>query len=123
VVAYEIRYHPIVVPCPWAGSLAELLEREGVPVVVGPVATVNRLAFRHGLARMAADGVTAVDMESFPLVEARDERPWAVVRVVVDTHDRPLLRPATVRSGIVARSRLRDLGPMLRTWASAPVTA
>jgi 4-hydroxy-3-methylbut-2-enyl diphosphate reductase len=118
VVASEVRYGPLVVPCPWAGSMTALLQRRGLPAVAGPLATVDRIAFRRGLVRLAADGVTVVDMESFPLVEATDDQPFAVVRVVVDTPDHPLLRPATLRSGIAARARLREIGPVLREWAS-----
>ena len=118
VVADEVRYDPMVVPCPWSAALAELLRRAGLPVVVGPVATVNHLAVRRRLSRMADAGVTAVDMESFPLVETTAGRPFAVLRVVVDTPGHPLVRAATVRSGIAARNRLRELGPLLRTWAS-----
>ena len=119
VVASEVRYEPLVIPCPWSASLAEALGRRGLPVTVGPLATVNHIASRQDLARMAADGVTAVDMESFPLVEAADGKPFAVVRVVVDTADHPLLRPATVRSGIRARARLREVGRALGEWVSS----
>ena len=123
VVASEIRYGPLVVLCPWAESVTALLEREGVPAFTGPLATVDRIAPRRELLRLAAEGVTAVDMESFPLVQATDGQPFAVVRVVVDTPDHPLLRPSTVRAGLKARRRLREIGPVLREWASTLETA
>jgi len=86
-------------------------------VVIGPVETLDRVASRATLARLAALGVSAVDMESFPLAEAAAGRPFAVVRVVVDNPDHPLLRPGTVRAGFLARNRLRAIGPALRAWA------
>jgi 4-hydroxy-3-methylbut-2-enyl diphosphate reductase len=87
-------------------------------VVTGPVETLDRVASRATLARLAALGVSAVDMEAFPLVEAAAGRPFAVVRVVVDNPDHPLLRPSTVRASFLARNRLRALGPALRDWAT-----
>jgi 4-hydroxy-3-methylbut-2-enyl diphosphate reductase len=140
VVAGEVRRGDAVIACPWADSLAGLLERhlvldaqtppdgghavDGVDpaapaVVVGPVATLDHIAPQETLTRLAADGVTTVDMESFPLVAAARDRPFAVVRVVVDTPDHPLLRPSTVRAGLVARRRLRAIGAILQDWASA----
>ena len=87
-------------------------------VVVGPVETVDRVASRATLVRLASLGVRAVDMESFPLAEAAAGRPFAVVRVVVDNPDHPLLRPSTVRASFLARGRLRAIGPALRAWAA-----
>jgi 4-hydroxy-3-methylbut-2-enyl diphosphate reductase len=137
VVAGEVRRDAEVIVCPWADSLAAVLERHlvldpGTPqdvpdgadpaapaVIVGPVATVDHIAAAETLTRLAAEGVTTVDMESFPLVAAARDRPFAVVRVVVDTPDHPLLRPSTLRAGLVARKRLRAIGAILRDWASA----
>ena len=50
-------------------------------------------------ARSQDDGVLAVDMESAWLADAADGRPLAVVRVVVDSADRDLLRPAHDHGG------------------------
>jgi nucleoside phosphorylase len=144
VVADEVRRGDEVIECPWAPSVAAALEqhlvvdpeapdsphgittaaaavadRRAPAVVVGPVATVDRIADAETLARLAAEGVTAVDMESFPLVAAARGRPFAVVRVVVDTPDHPLLRLATLRAGLRARKRLRSIGTVLRDWATA----
>ena len=123
VVASEVRSGARTIPCPWAASLIALLRRDCATVVPGPLATVDRIVNRRELTRLAAEGVTAVDMESFPLVEAAAGRPFAAVRVIVDTPDHPLLRPATARAGFRARRRLRVIGPALREWASALETA
>jgi 4-hydroxy-3-methylbut-2-enyl diphosphate reductase len=137
VVAGEVRRGAEVIACPWADSLAAALERHLVldpetppdvldgadpaapAVIVGPIATLDHIAPVETLTRLAAEGVTTVDMESFPLVAAARDRPFAVVRVVVDTPEHPLFRPSTLRAGIVARRRLRAIGAILRDWASA----
>jgi 4-hydroxy-3-methylbut-2-en-1-yl diphosphate reductase len=134
VVASEVRDGDRTIPCPWAPSISAHLRatvggphsprssvapgRDAATVVSGPMATLARIASRRDLIRLAAQGVTVVDMESFSLVEAAAGRPFAAVRVIVDTPDHPLLRPSTVRAGFAARRRLRQVGPALRDWAA-----
>lgn len=144
VVADEVRQGNAVIECPWADSIAFALERhlilepevdtapephtrrnlnaagKGTPAVLtGPIATLDRIVSAESLTRLAGQGVTTVDMESFPLVATARGRPFAVVRVVVDTPDHPLLRPATLRAGLTARKRLQAIGAVLRDWATA----
>ena len=88
-------------------------------VVTGPIATIDHVANSEALTRLAGQGVTTVDMESFPLVATARGRPFTVVRVVVDTPDHPLVRPSTLRAGLTARKRLRAIGAVLRDWATA----
>lgn len=136
VVADEVRSGELTIECPWADSVAASLQRHlilehedadgpHVParsdpqVVTGPIATVDRLASHETLTRLAGAGVTTVDMESFPLVATARGRPFTVVRVIVDTPEHPLMRPATLRAGLTARRRLRSIGAVLRDWAAA----
>jgi nucleoside phosphorylase len=144
VVADEVRQGREVIECPWADSVAFALERHlilepevdeapephtthglveasrGTPAVVtGPIATLDHLASAQTLTRLAGEGVTTVDMESFPLVATARGRPFTVVRVVVDTPDHPLVRPSTLRAGLTARRRLQAIGTVLRHWATA----
>jgi nucleoside phosphorylase len=88
-------------------------------VVTGPIATVDHIASSEAMTRLAGEGVTTVDMESFPLVATARGRPFTVVRVVVDTPDHPLVRPSTLRAGLTARKRLQAIGSVLRDWATA----
>lgn len=144
VVADEVRRGGEVIECPWADSVAFALERHlilepevdeapephtahglnaagrGTPAVLtGPVETIDHVASAQTLTRLAGRGVTTVDMESFPLVATARGRPFAVVRVIVDTPDHPLVRPSTLRAGLNARKRLRAIGAVLRDWATA----
>ncbi|MEY9889209.1 hypothetical protein ABIA31_002857 [Catenulispora sp. MAP5-51] len=142
VVADEVRQGGAVIACPWADTVAFALEQHlilepeaeaeadahahahgaarRVPAVVtGPIATIEHVASSDLLTRLAGQGVTTVDMESFPLVATARGRPFTVVRVVVDTPDHPLVRPSTLRAGLTARKRLRAVGVVLRHWATA----
>jgi len=92
----------------------------GLRVRSGPILThdhvVGGVDEREELART---GALAVDMESADIASAFAHRnvPVAVVRVIVDTAATPLLRPATLVSGVRALRVLRRLGPALSEWA------
>jgi 4-hydroxy-3-methylbut-2-enyl diphosphate reductase len=116
VVASEVRFGGAVHRCPGADRLAALLP---APVRTGAVVTGGHVVSGAERGRLAATGAVAADMESGPLVAeavARG-RPFAVVRAVVDSPERPLLRPATLHTGAVAYRRLRALRPLLVQWA------
>ena len=67
---------------------------------------------------LADEGVLAVDMESAWLSPAAAGRPFAVVRVVLDTPAREIYRPlATLVGGLRAWRVLRRLAPALAHWA------
>lgn len=119
VVASEVRSVTGTVPCPSAPLLAGALRAAGMRVHVGPVVSVDHVVHGRERQELAATGALAADMESAVLAGAADGRPLAVVRVIVDTPGTPLLRPATVRTGIVASRVLRAVGPALAAWAAA----
>jgi hypothetical protein len=91
-----------------AGALREL----GLRVHLGVISSVSRVAWGT-----VAEGVLAVDMESAQL--ATPDRPFAVVRVMVDTPDQPLWHVATLRRGVLALQALRACRPALEWWAAA----
>jgi 4-hydroxy-3-methylbut-2-enyl diphosphate reductase len=105
------------VAIPGATTLAEQLRRAGLSVRVGRLACSDRVVHGAGRADLAADGALAVDMESWTLAELADTRPFAVVRVVLDTAERPLLRPGTPLRAWRALRVLRSAGPVLGQWA------
>src|SRR5262249_16664413 len=77
------------------------------------VVTVDRIAKGKALRE---SGALAVDMESAALSGAR---PFAVVRSIVDTVERPLWRPGTVTRGVTGLRALRRAVPALEQWAPA----
>jgi 4-hydroxy-3-methylbut-2-enyl diphosphate reductase len=122
VVASEVRDASGVVRLPAAAPLVAELRRHGLRVHHGPIVTSDRLVVaRAERTALAMNGVLAVDMESAPIVRALAARPvpvpTAVVRVVVDTVDTPLVRPQTLSNGLQALRVLRRVRPALRTWA------
>jgi 4-hydroxy-3-methylbut-2-enyl diphosphate reductase len=148
LVASEVRFDGEVLACPSAAFLMRELTLAGLRAYTGPLVTVDRLVtgrfagraagaenerpwasearaadatgrLSGGEVRVAAGRARAVDMETGPLARAAAGRPFAAVRVIVDTPSRPLLSPATVRGGLAARRTLRRLGPVLVRWAVA----
>jgi len=120
VVASEVRGPEGVTGCasgPVAAALAALgIER----VCVGPVASVDHLVRGAQRGVLADEGVLAVDMESAWLAPAAAGRPFAVLRVVLDTPAREIYRPlATLAGGLAAWRALRRAVPALALWARA----
>ena len=115
VVADEVRgVGRPPVPVPSAPLLAGALRRLGLTVHVGPILTSETLVH----AAPEQGGALAVDMESAALAPP-DGVPFAAVRAVVDTQDRPLRSLSTVRGGWTALRALRAAVPALEQWAAA----
>jgi 4-hydroxy-3-methylbut-2-en-1-yl diphosphate reductase len=116
----------LVIPCPGMEDLVDLLLRAGLRARVGTIASARRLVVGDARGRLAAAGAIAVDMESAWLAPAAAGRPFAVVRVVVDTPEREVHRPLATANGIfracaVLRRAVRPLEIWART-ASAGAT-
>ena len=91
---------------------------------MGPVACADHVVHGAGRGMLAAEGALAADMESAWLAPAAAGRPFAVVRVVLDSPALGLSRPLAVLSGAVAAWRsLRRIAPALTLWAQDVVTA
>lgn len=121
IVATEVRTGDGTVTgrCPSAPLLAGELRRAGLTVHVGPVVSVPRLAVGTARAELAATGAIAVDMESAYLSPGASGKPFAVVRVIVDTAEEPLGRLDLFRRGLTGLRTLRRLGEPLGAWAAA----
>ena len=104
-------------------ALVEALRALGTAAQLGPIRSEDHMVREAERARLRATGAIAVDMESRWLAEAAAERPFAVLRVVVDTPQRELLRPATISSGIHALATLRRIAPALEAWFEATIQA
>ena len=122
VVATELRdASGTVRPLAGTAILARALWRRGLRVVTGPVYTSDQLSGPAERAELSAAGVLAVDMESTRLAPS-DGRPFAVVRVIVDTAGQRLLHPRTLVTGTQALATLRRVAPALSEWAAAAGT-
>ncbi|HEX6519936.1 MAG TPA: 4-hydroxy-3-methylbut-2-enyl diphosphate reductase [Streptosporangiaceae bacterium] len=105
------------IDCPSAPLLASELRRAGLRVHLGPVVTVDHMTRSRERAELAATGAICVDMESAPLVSAADGRPFAVVRAISDTPDRPVAK--IVPGGLAALRSLTKAAPVVERWAAA----
>ncbi len=120
VVASEVRGPDRTVAIPGAGLLVAALRRLGIDARLGPMVSVPHLVSRQERAELAATGALAVDMESAWLAPAAGDRPFAVLRVVVDTPDRELKQVlATATGGVTGLRALRTAAPALASWAEA----
>jgi len=104
-----------------SGPLIAALRARGLERVhTGRIVSSPRPVHGDERARLAADGAVAVDMESGWLSGAADGRPFAVLRVVLDTPATRARRPlAALRGGLRARRVLRRAAPALADWARA----
>ncbi len=102
-------------------TLVAALREHGLPrVFTGPVVSADHVVHGAERAVLAAGGALAVDMESVWLAPAAAGRPFAVLRVVLDTPARGARRPlAALSAGLTAWRTLRRAGPALGAWAAA----
>ncbi len=104
------------VSCTHAGELLVALAGHGMKVRSGKIACVSRLALGEQRARLHEGGAIAVDMESVWLAPAVAERPFAVVRVVLDSPRHELLRPQAAVAAVRAARSLRRVAAALHDW-------
>jgi 4-hydroxy-3-methylbut-2-enyl diphosphate reductase len=108
----------IRVACVGAGALAQALERRGLRVRRGTVASVARLAIGDARVKLREAGAIAVDMESVWLAPGAGRRPFAVVRAISDTPARELTNPLRTVVGVArAMAALRRAAGALHEWA------
>lgn len=109
-------------------ALYEALASLGLRVRVGAIVGSDHVVRGAERARLFETGARAVDMESPWLATGAGERPFGVVRVVVDGPEYELLRPAALSRGLRALRTLSAVAPGLQRWAAhvapdAPVSA
>src|SRR5262245_57296807 len=105
------------VGAPDSARLVDALRRRGLRVHVGPILCVDRILRASELRALRAEGVLGVDMESAWLADAADGRPFAVIRVVLDTGERGLFDPRTLPAAVRAFRSVRATGDALEEWA------
>jgi 4-hydroxy-3-methylbut-2-enyl diphosphate reductase len=107
---------PAPVVCAHAAELVQALARRGIAAHAGRIVCVSRLALGERRAELRAGGASAVDMESVWLAPGAGERPFAVVRVVLDGPAHELLRPQIAVQGPRAARALRRVAAALHDW-------
>jgi 4-hydroxy-3-methylbut-2-en-1-yl diphosphate reductase len=119
VVATEVwRADAGSIICPHSVLLVEALRASGLTVHEGVIVTTAKLERRPALSRLTEAGVLAVDMESYDILSAATSHEVAVVRVIVDTPDNPLVRAGTIVRGTRALRALRATAPAIQAWAT-----
>jgi 4-hydroxy-3-methylbut-2-en-1-yl diphosphate reductase len=107
------------VRCELAGQLVAQLTGLGLKVRVGNVVCVSKIATGERRAQLHRSGAIAVDMESVWLAAGAGERPFGVVRVVLDSPSHELLRPQAVGGALRAALALRKVAAALHGWGPA----
>ncbi len=117
VVASSVSDGSSTVACSPA-DLAAAIEELGFTVHVGPIVSVERVAHGDARSKLAATGALAVDMESFWLAPSANPggESFAVVRVITDTADAPLIGPGALPRGLRALRTLSRITPAFHAW-------
>ena len=105
------------VSCDLTSDLLQRLTGLGMKVRTGHVVCVSRLALGDRRAELHAGGAIAVDMESVWLSAGAGERPFGVVRVVLDSPTHELMRPQAAAGAVRAARVLRRVAGALHEWA------
>ena len=105
------------IACDDARGLCASLERAGFSPRAGAIASAAKVVRGRRRAQLAETGALAVDLESFWVAEAAARRPFAAVRVIVDSPSRELFNPlATLAGGLRAYKVLSRAAAVLGAW-------
>jgi 4-hydroxy-3-methylbut-2-enyl diphosphate reductase len=108
---------PAGVACADARLLADAVAAAGMEVRTGTIVSVSKIALGERRAQLHAEGAIAVDMESVWLAAGAAGRPFAVVRVVLDSPSHELLRPGAALGAMRAsRALRRTTAAVLQSW-------
>jgi len=100
-----------------AEALVDALRALGTAAQLGPIYSEDHIVRGAERERLRESGAIAVDMESRWLAEAAGERPFAVLRVIIDTPRRELLRVGAIPDSLRALATLRRIAPALEAWS------
>jgi 4-hydroxy-3-methylbut-2-enyl diphosphate reductase len=120
VLATELRGPTGTTLCDDTTILEGVLQRGGLRVRRGPIASSQRLVLRERRRTLQRSGALAVDMESAWLAPAVRGEPLVTLRVVLDTHRHELHRPLrTLHAAAMAYRTLRRACALVHDWAQA----
>ena len=107
LAAADEGHEPVSVACDGARELVAAIARVGLSVRSGPIVGVAKIATGERREQLRATGALAVDMESAWLAAGAAGRPFAVVRVVLDSPSHELFRPQALGGALLAARVLR----------------
>lgn len=119
--AADEGHGPERVACADTDNLEIALASAGLRARSGQVVCVSKLALGDRRAQLHAGGAIAVDMESVWLAAGAGGRPFAVVRVVLDSPAHELFRPQATVGVLRAAHALRRVAGALHGWAPEPL--
>ena len=113
------------VACADPAGLTQRLRARGLQARSGEIVCVSKIALGERRAQLLQGGAIAVDMESVWLAAGAAGRPFAVVRVVLDSPSHELLRPKALAGALRAARALRRVAHALADWTppSLPLAA
>lgn len=114
--AVDEGHAPARVACADVERLVQALRDDGMTVRSGGIVCVSKLALGERRAQLLARGALAVDMESVWLAPGAAGRPFAVVRVVLDSPSHELMRPQAAVGAVRAARMLRRVAGVLHEW-------
>jgi 4-hydroxy-3-methylbut-2-enyl diphosphate reductase len=118
LAAADEGHDPVRASCDGVQQLTGALLAAGMTVRAGPIVGVGRIATGERREQLRAAGALAVDMESVWLAAGAAGRPFAVVRVVLDSPSHELFRPQALASAVRAARTLRSVAAIaLYDWA------
>jgi len=119
VVASELQGGAATHKLEHASALLAALQSLGANVHFGPIRSEDHIVRGAERERLRESGALAVDMESRWLAEAARERPFTVLRVVIDTPRHELVRVGVIPYSLRALATLRRIAPALETWSNS----
>ncbi len=107
LAAADEGHEPVRASCDGGEQLLDALADAGLSVRRGPIVGVAKIATGERREQLRAAGARAVDMESAWLAAGAAGRPFAVVRVVLDSPSHELMRPQALGGALTAARVLR----------------
>jgi len=101
-----------------APALVAILARRGLEPVLGRLVTADHIVCGRERSALRETGADIVDMESAALAQGAAGRPFAVVRVVLDTPAQGFASPSFLLDGFRALRKLGTVLPALEDWAA-----
>ena len=107
LAAADEGHEPVSVACDGVPALVAAIAGAGLTVRSGPIVGVAKIATGERREQLRRAGALAVDMESAWLAAGAAGRPFAVVRVVLDSPSHELFRPQALGGALLAARVLR----------------